>query len=242
MADLCSYSSYVRDTRDEAVSRRALTSFASMTRHRVINDGGMLYQFQGDSVIGLFGVPEEPPGYLERRSTAPRAHRHRRLGRDRVAAPDRPGPAGGRRARLDGARRPPGALAPPAEPHPHGRRRRLHQPRGAPQQRRGMRRDRGEQHALSAPARGRSARSSRNCRRSRSKNIGRIRAWKLGPAQGKTQGLLPSRRAHRSQPPGKIVRAHVSCAAGAARSPDHGSGGYPGRPTGITRAPSRLRS
>jgi class 3 adenylate cyclase len=65
MADLCSYSSYVRDTRDEAVSRRALTSFASMTRHRVINDGGMLYQFLGDSVVGLFGVPEARPGYLE---------------------------------------------------------------------------------------------------------------------------------------------------------------------------------
>jgi adenylate cyclase len=64
MADLCSYSSYVRDTRDEAVSRRSLTSFASRTRHRVINDGGMLYQFLGDSVIGLFGVPEAPPGYL----------------------------------------------------------------------------------------------------------------------------------------------------------------------------------
>ncbi len=65
MADLCSYSSYVRDTRDEAVSRRSLTSFASRTRHRVVNDSGMLYQFAGDSVVGLFGVPEAPPGYLE---------------------------------------------------------------------------------------------------------------------------------------------------------------------------------
>lgn len=66
IADLCSYSSYVRDTRDDAVSRRALTSFASMTRHRIVNDGGMLYQFLGDSVIGLFGVPEAPPRYLDR--------------------------------------------------------------------------------------------------------------------------------------------------------------------------------
>ncbi|MGH7331157.1 MAG: adenylate/guanylate cyclase domain-containing protein [Candidatus Rokuibacteriota bacterium] len=66
MADLCAYSSYVRDTRDEGVSRRALTSFASKTRYRVINDGGMLYQFQGDSVVGLFGVPEGFPGYLTR--------------------------------------------------------------------------------------------------------------------------------------------------------------------------------
>jgi class 3 adenylate cyclase len=65
MADFCSYSSYVRDTRDEAVSRRALTSFTSMTRHRIVNDSGMLYQFAGDSVVGLFGVPESPPRYLE---------------------------------------------------------------------------------------------------------------------------------------------------------------------------------
>jgi class 3 adenylate cyclase len=64
MADFCSYSSYVRDTRDEVVSRRWLTSFASKTRYRVINDGGMLYQFAGDSVIGLFGVPEGVPGYV----------------------------------------------------------------------------------------------------------------------------------------------------------------------------------
>ena len=65
MADLCSYSSYVRDTRDEAVSRHSLTSFASRARHRIVNDGGMLYQFLGDSVVGLFGVPEASPGYLE---------------------------------------------------------------------------------------------------------------------------------------------------------------------------------
>ena len=65
MADLCSYSSYVRDTRDEAVSRHSLTSFASRSRHRIVNDGGMLYQFLGDSVVGLFGVPETSPGYLE---------------------------------------------------------------------------------------------------------------------------------------------------------------------------------
>lgn len=64
MADLCSYSSYVRDTRDEGVSRRSLTAFASKTRYCVINHGGMLYQFLGDSVIGLFGVPEGAPDYL----------------------------------------------------------------------------------------------------------------------------------------------------------------------------------
>src|SRR5215470_13380394 len=41
-----------------------LTSFASKTRYRIINDGGMLYQFGGDSVVGLFGVPEAVPGHV----------------------------------------------------------------------------------------------------------------------------------------------------------------------------------
>ncbi len=61
IADICSYTSYVRDTRDEAVSRRALTSYASKTRYQITSDGGMLYQFLGDSVVGLFGIPERTP-------------------------------------------------------------------------------------------------------------------------------------------------------------------------------------
>jgi adenylate cyclase len=59
MADVCAYSSYVRDTRDDRVVRESLTSFASKTRYRIINDGGMLYQFVGDSVVGFFGIPGE---------------------------------------------------------------------------------------------------------------------------------------------------------------------------------------
>jgi class 3 adenylate cyclase len=57
MADLCAYSSYVRDTHDDRVIRESLTAFASKTRYRFINDGGMLYQFVGDSVVGFFGIP-----------------------------------------------------------------------------------------------------------------------------------------------------------------------------------------
>lgn len=57
MADLCAYSSYVRDTRDDRVIRESLTAFASKTRYRILNDGGMLYQFLGDTVIGFFGIP-----------------------------------------------------------------------------------------------------------------------------------------------------------------------------------------
>lgn len=57
MADICAYSSYVRDTRDDRVIRESLTGFATKTRYRIINDGGMLYQFVGDSVVGFFGIP-----------------------------------------------------------------------------------------------------------------------------------------------------------------------------------------
>jgi adenylate cyclase len=65
MADLCSFSSYVRDTADERVVRAALTGFYSKARYAIINNGGMLYQFVGDEVIGIFGIPEtngHPPG------------------------------------------------------------------------------------------------------------------------------------------------------------------------------------
>ena len=61
MADLCAYSSYVRDTRDDRVIRESLTAFATKTRYRILNDGGMLYQFLGDAVIGLFGIPSRGP-------------------------------------------------------------------------------------------------------------------------------------------------------------------------------------
>jgi len=61
MADLCAYSSYVRDTRDDRVIQESLTAFASKTRYRIINDGGMLYQFVGDSVVGFFGIPTSSP-------------------------------------------------------------------------------------------------------------------------------------------------------------------------------------
>jgi class 3 adenylate cyclase len=61
LADLCAYSSYVRDTRDDRVIRESLTAFASKTRFRIIHDCGLLYQFQGDTVIGFFGVPSRGP-------------------------------------------------------------------------------------------------------------------------------------------------------------------------------------
>jgi adenylate cyclase len=65
LADLCSFSSYVRDTPNPEVIRENLTSFYSKARYQIINSGGMLYQFVGDEVIGIFGLPDHAPGYVE---------------------------------------------------------------------------------------------------------------------------------------------------------------------------------
>ncbi|MFO0966288.1 MAG: adenylate/guanylate cyclase domain-containing protein [Gemmataceae bacterium] len=62
LGDLCSFSSYVRDTPDAGIVRESLTSFYSRARYQIINNGGMLYQFVGDEVIGFFGVPAQSNG------------------------------------------------------------------------------------------------------------------------------------------------------------------------------------
>lgn len=59
LADMCSFSSFMRDTPDTEVTRESLTTFYSMARDQIINRGGMLYQFVGDEVIGMFGIPEQ---------------------------------------------------------------------------------------------------------------------------------------------------------------------------------------
>ena len=66
MADLCSFSSYVRDTRDDEVIRHCLTSFYAKARYEILNTGGMLCQFVGDEVIGLYGLPDRTGGGHER--------------------------------------------------------------------------------------------------------------------------------------------------------------------------------
>lgn len=66
LADLCSFSSFLRDTDDSRIARDALTNFYSKSRYAVIDNGGMLYQFVGDEVIGLFGIPDQSPKYVER--------------------------------------------------------------------------------------------------------------------------------------------------------------------------------
>lgn len=65
-ADLCGFSGYVRDTRSGQTIRDCMTAFCSKSRSLVINRGGMAYQFLGDAVIGLFGIPDRPQGYVDR--------------------------------------------------------------------------------------------------------------------------------------------------------------------------------
>jgi class 3 adenylate cyclase len=65
VADLCSFSSYVRDTTDDDVVRHCLTAFYSKARYEVLNTGGMLYQFVGDEVLALYGLPERTEGAME---------------------------------------------------------------------------------------------------------------------------------------------------------------------------------
>ena len=65
LADLCSFSSYVKDTSDAEIVRESLTAFYSKARYQIINSGGMLYQFAGDEVIGLFGIPDQHRGFAD---------------------------------------------------------------------------------------------------------------------------------------------------------------------------------
>lgn len=65
LADMCSFSSYVRDTPDSRIVRECLTSYYSKARSQIISNGGMLYQFVGDEVVGLFGVPDRSGRYAQ---------------------------------------------------------------------------------------------------------------------------------------------------------------------------------
>ena len=65
LADLCSFSSYVRDTSDADIVRESLTAFYSKARYQIINSGGMLYQFAGDEAIGFFGMPDHAEGFTD---------------------------------------------------------------------------------------------------------------------------------------------------------------------------------
>lgn len=72
-ADLCGFSGYVRDTPRGRTIQNSLSAFSSKARHQIIHDGGMLYQFLGDAVIGIFGVPDHPSGYQQRSFECARA-------------------------------------------------------------------------------------------------------------------------------------------------------------------------
>ncbi len=64
LADLSSFSSFVRDTPHPEIIRASLTSFYSKTRDQIVNSGGVLSQFVGDEVVGIFGLPQKEPGFV----------------------------------------------------------------------------------------------------------------------------------------------------------------------------------
>lgn len=57
VADMCGFSGYVRATEEEQIISDSLTGFYSKARYQIINSGGLFYQFAGDEVIGVFGIP-----------------------------------------------------------------------------------------------------------------------------------------------------------------------------------------
>jgi|TARA_B100000315_G_scaffold258963_1_gene312995 class 3 adenylate cyclase len=63
MADLCGFSGYVKDTPDDEIMRNCLTRFYSQSRQAIHDNGGFFYQFVGDAVVAMFGVPQRFPGY-----------------------------------------------------------------------------------------------------------------------------------------------------------------------------------
>ncbi len=65
MADLSSFSSYMRDTPSDTVIRDVLTSFYTKARHQVISAGGMALGFVGDEIVALFGIPDRRAGYVD---------------------------------------------------------------------------------------------------------------------------------------------------------------------------------
>jgi class 3 adenylate cyclase len=65
VASLCSFASYVRDTRDDEVIRDSLTAFYSKARYQILNNGGMLHQFAGNEVVALFGIPDHRQHYVQ---------------------------------------------------------------------------------------------------------------------------------------------------------------------------------
>jgi class 3 adenylate cyclase len=73
LADMASFSSYVRDTRDDEVVRTALTTFYSNSRYAIMNAGGMMCHFVGDEVVALFGVPLANNGHAQKALDCARA-------------------------------------------------------------------------------------------------------------------------------------------------------------------------
>ena len=65
LADLCSFSSYVKDTSDAEIVRESLTAFYSKAHYQIIWIAEGCCPFAGDEVIGLFGIPDQHRGLAD---------------------------------------------------------------------------------------------------------------------------------------------------------------------------------
>ncbi len=65
MADLSGFSRFVRHTHDPSISRDCLSIFYSAARDAIQNAGGLMYQFVGDEVIGIFGIGNRNRDYIQ---------------------------------------------------------------------------------------------------------------------------------------------------------------------------------
>ena len=73
MADLCSFSAYMRDSRDPDFTRVCMETYYSRCRTAIHNCGGMMYQVVGDEVVAIFGLHETDVDYLEQAMECARA-------------------------------------------------------------------------------------------------------------------------------------------------------------------------
>lgn len=62
---LSGFSGYVHDTPYDRTIQQC-PFFSSKARYQIINDGGMVYQCQGDAVIRFFGLPDHPAACIDR--------------------------------------------------------------------------------------------------------------------------------------------------------------------------------
>ena len=65
IADLCSFSTYVRDTSDAEIVRESLTAFYSKARYQIINNGGCYISSRVTRFLGCLAFRDHPDGFTD---------------------------------------------------------------------------------------------------------------------------------------------------------------------------------